>query len=522
MPPEALSSPPLRRFAVSLPDAWRQSLLMLGSAWIVLIALFLGDWRAMAAQWWDISTYNHILLVPAILAWLVALRRHELARFVPGAWWPGLIVVAGAAFVWVLGSFAGLSLARQLGAVVMLQGAALALLGPRVSAGLAFPLAYMLFLVPFGDELIPLLQLITAQITMALLALSGIPASLEGVFITTPTALFKVAEACSGVKFLIAMSAFAVLAANLCFRSSPRRIVFVAATLALAVLANGVRAWGSVVIAHWRGVEFAVGFDHIFYGWIFFAVIIALVLALGWRWFDRAPDDAQIDVEAIAASPLLARLERFGIGSGIALGATLMLAVGGLAWAAAADRLAAQLPPRVDLPAVEGWQRIDYAPREPWQPRHGGAAHRLLGRYADGQGITVDVSYALYASQGEGHEAGGFGEGALTPESAWDWAQPGPVVAGAQTDRLAAGPVERLCATWYKTGDTVTGSNARLKLANMADRLLLRRRATAVLILSAEENSEHPAEHALTRFVAAIGQGNNGPGVWMDRIAATR
>ena len=519
MPREALAAPHLRRFVVSLPTAWRRPLLLLGAAWIALIALFLGDWRAMAGQWWDTSTYNHVLLVPAILAWLVVLRRRELARLVPQAWWPGLIVVAGAAFVWVLGSFAGLSLARQLGTVVMLQGAALALLGPRASAGLAFPLAYMLFLVPFGDELIPALQLITAQITMALLALSGIPASLEGVFITTPTALFKVAEACSGVKFLIAMSAFAVLAANLCFRTWPRRVLFVAATLALAVLANGVRAWGTVIVAHYRGVEFASGFDHIFYGWIFFAVVIALVLALGWRWFDRAPDDPQIDAAGIAASPLLTRLARWRMGSQLALAATLALALGGMAWAAAADRLAAPLPSRVDLPAVAGWQRIDYAPRVWWQPRHAGAAHRLLGRYADAQGHTVDVSYALYADQGEGHEAGGFGEGALTPESAWDWAQHGPALAGVGTERLmATGGIERLCATWYMTGTTLTGSNARLKLANMADRLLLRRRATAVLILSAEERPGYPATRALTRFVAATG----GPGVWMDRIAATR
>ena len=102
---------------------WRAALLRLGAAWLALLLLFGRDWLAMVDQWWNSSTYNHILLVPAILAWLVALRRHELARLVPGAWWPGLIVVAGAAFVWVLGSFAGLSLARQLGAVVILQGA---------------------------------------------------------------------------------------------------------------------------------------------------------------------------------------------------------------------------------------------------------------------------------------------------------------------------------------------------------------------------------------------------------------
>ena len=518
MPPEALAAPQLRRFVVSLSTVWRRPLLLLGAAWLALIALFFADWRAMAGQWWDTSTYNHVLLVPAILAWLVALRRHELAKLAPQAWWPGLIVVAGAAFVWVLGSFAGLSLARQLGAVALLQGAALALLGPRASAGLAFPLAYMLFLVPFGDELVPLLQLITARITMSLLALSGIPASLEGVFITTPTALFKVAEACSGVKFLVAMSAFAVLAANLCFRAWPRRIVFVGCTLALAVLANGVRAWGTVIVAHYRGIAFASGFDHIFYGWIFFAAVIALVLALGWRWFDRAPDEPQIDAAAINASPVLARLAQWRIGSAAALAVTLALALGGMAWAATADRLAARLPARIELPGVDGWQRVDYAPKVWWAPRHGGANHRLLGRFADAQGHTVDVSYALYASQGEGHEAGGFGEGALTIESAWDWAQPGPALAGAKTDRLTAGLVERVCATWYKTGDTVTGSNARLKLANMADRLLLRRRATAVLIVSAEERPGLPAEQALTRFIAATG----GPGAWIDRVAATR
>lgn len=519
MPPEGLLAPRFRPWTIALPEAWRRPLAMLAVAWLALIALFFGDWAAMAAQWWDISTYNHVLLVPAILAWLVALRRHELARLVPEGWWPGLIVLAGAAFVWVLGSFAGLSLARQLGAVAMLQGTALALLGPRVAAGLAFPFGYMLFLVPFGDELVPLLQAVTARLTMTLLALSGIPAVLEGVLIATPTGLFKVAEACSGVKFLIAMCAFAVLTANLCFRSWPRRVLFVAATLVLAVLANGVRAWGTVVIAHNFGIASAVGFDHVVFGWIFFALVIALALGLGWRWFDRSPDDPQVDAGAIAASPTLAALANFRIGHASALAASLTIAVAGLGWAATADRLAARLPPRIGLPAVPGWQRIDYAPRVWWQPRHAGADHRLLGRYADAQGNTVDVSYALYASQNEGREAGGFGEGALTPDSAWGRADSGPALSGAKTDRLAAaGDVVRLSATWYKTGGFVTGSNARLKLANMVDRLLLRRRATAVLILSAEERPGHPADRALTRFVAATGA----PGAWMDRVAATR
>ena len=93
----------------------------LAAAWLLLIALFFPDWRDMAALWWNISTYNHILLIPAIVAWLVSLRWTELEKFTPQAWAPGLALVALALLLWVAGSFAGLSLARQLGAVVMLQ-----------------------------------------------------------------------------------------------------------------------------------------------------------------------------------------------------------------------------------------------------------------------------------------------------------------------------------------------------------------------------------------------------------------
>ncbi|MCA1661721.1 MAG: exosortase A [Novosphingobium sp.] len=518
MPPDAILAAGSPRWD-ALPHAWRAPLGALVLAWVGLIALFGREWRDMAAQWWDISTYNHVLLVPAILAWLVALRRRELARLTPQAWGPGLLFVAAAALLWVLGSFAGVSLARQLGAVAMLQGATLCLLGPRVAAGLAFPLGYMLFLVPAGEELVPLLQLQTARMTMALLALSGIPALLDGIFITTQAGYFKVAEACSGIKFLIAMTAFAALAANLCFRSWPRRVGFVAGALTISVLANGVRAWGTIVVAEVRGIEFAAGFDHILYGWLFFAAVIVLVLAAGWRWFDRAPADPPIDARAILASKHLAALSAHPFKRETTLIAIAALALGAFGWAAAADRLTAPLPAAIDLPDVPGWQRADYAPAVWWEPRHRGADHRLLGRYANAAGDRVDVSFALYASQGEGREAGGFGEGAVTPDSDWAWAAFEAPLREGRAERLEApGPVQRIAVTWYRSGNATMSSNLRLRLGAIADKLLLRRRATAALIVSAEQRPERPARRAVERFVAATGD----PGAWMDRVAANR
>ncbi len=520
MPPEVRSRLLARIEAAgwfgAWPEAWRGAALRLGLTWLALIALFHADWVAMAGQWWNSSTYTHILVVPAIVAWLAWTLAPELARLRPQAWWPGLIAFAGAAFLWLLGGVSGFALASQAGAVAMLIAAALVLLGPKASAGLAFPLGYMAFLVPFGDELVPPLQLITAELTIALVGISGIPAAIDGVFIETPAGLFEVAEACSGVKFLIAMIAFGVLVAGLCFRSWPRRIAFLALAIVLPILANGVRAWGTIFAAQYIGAERATGIDHLIYGWIFFAVVMGLTLALAWRFFDRPADDPMIDVAAIEASPLLSRLERLSLPrpwplAGMALPALLVFG-----WATAADRLHAPLPERIALPEVAGWQRVDYDPQVWWEPRATGAEHRLLGRYRDGQGRQVDVFFALYASQSDGKEAGGFGEGALTPDTAWAWLSPGPPFADAKSDRLlGAGRHGRLAETTYRTGGVVTGSNLRLKLANIADRLRLRARPTMLLILSSEEPQAEGSLRAFRQSAGPLGE-------WMDRMAQVR
>ncbi len=518
MPPEAVLTEGEARAALAA-DPWRRALLLLGGTWLALIALFAADWGKMFSQWWDSSTYNHVLLVPAILGWLVWLRLPELRKLTPRGWWPGLLLVTGAVLIWVLGAFAGFDLFRQTGAVALLPATALLMLGPRVGAGLWFPLCYSAFLVPFGDELVPLLQMVTAKITIALVHLSGTPARIDGVFIDTPAGLFEVAEACSGVKFLIAMVALGVLVCNVCFKAWRRRIAFMALCVAAPILANGVRAWGTIFAAQYVGVEKAAGIDHIIYGWIFFAVVIAAVLGLSWRFFDRAIDDPMIDAAAIEADLRLARLARMGIPALAALLGTFALVLGGQAWARAADALSSPLPQQIYLPEVPGWQRVDYKPQVWWEPRASGADHRLLGRYADAAGNEVDVFVALYSAQDEGKEAGGFGEGALRPDSDWAWQGDGPPAPLARSERLLAqGKVVRIAQTWYRSGDMLGGSNARLKLANIADRLLLRARPTTMLILSAEARPGHDPARALEAFRLSTGE----LAPWMDRMARLR
>ena len=166
-PESALRFPPLQGFAERIAPHWRRPLRHMLVVFAALIVLFVRDWAAMADQWWNSSTYNHVLFVPAIVVWLVVMRAPQLAAMRPTAWWPGLILLAGAAVIWLLGAVSGLNLARHLGAVLVLEAAVITLMGSRVALALLFPLAYALFLVPFGDELVPPLQMLTAKITIA-------------------------------------------------------------------------------------------------------------------------------------------------------------------------------------------------------------------------------------------------------------------------------------------------------------------------------------------------------------------
>ncbi|WP_246034392.1 exosortase A [Qipengyuania marisflavi] len=274
-----------------------------------LFALTFADWREMAHQWWDIDTYSHILLIPPIIAWLVWIRRAALAAVGPRNWWLGLAWLLAGLALWLAGRSMDINTFAQAGAVIALQGAVLTTLGLRTGLLLAFPLAYAFFLVPFGDEIIPPLQTITAILATTLTQWSGIETVANGILIDTPAGLFIVAEECSGVKFLIAMVALGVLVAWSSFTSWRRRALFLLACVIVPILANGVRAWATIFIAQYIGAEAAGSFDHIIYGWVFFAIIIALVLGAAWRWFEREPEDAGWSVAEIADMPAVARWE---------------------------------------------------------------------------------------------------------------------------------------------------------------------------------------------------------------------
>ncbi|UUZ51375.1 exosortase [Massilia sp. B-10] len=113
----------------------------------------------------------------------------------------------------------------------------------------------------------------------------------NGTHFELPTGNWSVVEACSGVRYLISSVTIGCLYAYLTYRSKLRRAVFIAASIVVPVIANGLRAYMIVMIGHTSNMALATGVDHLIYGWIFFGIVMFIMFWIGSYW--RQDTDAE-------------------------------------------------------------------------------------------------------------------------------------------------------------------------------------------------------------------------------------
>lgn len=140
---------------------------------------------------------------------------------------------------------------------------------------------FLFFAVPFGTEFIIPLQNFTANVSVFLLKLSGVDVVYEGIHITTPRIKFYVAEACAGLRFLIANIFICYMYAYFHFRTKKSWIMFGIISIAIPIIGNCLRVYSVMMIGYYTNGEYATGVDHIVYGWGFFTVLAFINLMIG-------------------------------------------------------------------------------------------------------------------------------------------------------------------------------------------------------------------------------------------------
>jgi exosortase len=239
----------------------------------------------LAKTWWSADHMSHGFLVPVVSLFLASGRARELAALPaqgdPRAL-PALalsLLVAFAGYLSPSMTLAGLGVVGSVVSGIWLRR------GAAWVAALAFPLAFLLFMVPPPEEwhrpLVVWLQNWASSASVSLLYQLGVPAYLEGYVIQLPGDVrVEVAEACSGATSLYTLTALGVLIAFVSLRRWPTRLALIALVLPAALAGNLVRVVVTVLLCREIGVTRATtGWVHTGLGLSIYVVAVGLLLA---------------------------------------------------------------------------------------------------------------------------------------------------------------------------------------------------------------------------------------------------
>jgi exosortase len=261
---------------------WRVQVGLLAGAFSYLYGFVLPP---LITDWSDDPNYSHGFLVPVLSAYFVWERRYKLRGVIqqPQSWGV-LLLLAGVCMLFLGHIGAELFLMRS-SMIVVITGLVVYLCGWKILQGLAFPLTYLLFMIPLPAIILNTitfpLQLLAAKLSTASLQLIGLPVYREGNIIFLPHSTLEIVEACSGIRSLVSLLALAVVFAYMTQRHTGKRWVLVASAIPIALVANAFRIWGTGVLAFLYGTKIAEGFYHTFAGWLVFVVAFVLLLSEG-------------------------------------------------------------------------------------------------------------------------------------------------------------------------------------------------------------------------------------------------
>ena len=398
MTPSAQSARP------ELPGAGARRLWPRVALILVLGLAFLPQWLDLAHLWQSEMVYSHGWLIAGVCAWLClggtgdnppARTRSRLA------WLP----LAGLLPFFVLVQFARLDLAQQAMLPVLGLAFVYGVYGtPGVRRAL-FPAGYFLLAIPLWDALIPALQWLTVHANALALAALGIPASIQGDFVTVPAGVFEIADGCAGSHFFVVALAVSSLEAYLARGGKARTLTSLGLALTLSLVANWLRVLIIILRGNATHMQTSLIRDHYWFGWFLFAGALGVYFLL-LRAFDQRHPLKPLPAPEPAPSP--------GPGPSwpVLLPGVLLLALVGvnglvrhLAWQATDVRLAAD-------PVLTAPFRGPVLQDLDWRPSFAGAAAESLATYRSEAG-PVSYYRAVYGEQHSGAKLVGYGNRVL-------------------------------------------------------------------------------------------------------------
>lgn len=293
--------PPTFRDVLLAPPFLASALLVLGAFVAVFHQWFLKQHQHSATQ---IEDWGHAYVIPLISGYMVWQRRDAIMAARPRVFWPGVLpVVLGLVcyFFFIVGvpnhMFQGFSL------ILTLFGVLLLLLGPTMMRGLFLPISYLVFGVTIAEMIMIKitfqLQQIAAQGAYYVLSvigkLGGFMVDVAGNTLMIVDSAGKphdldVAEACSGMRMVIAFIALATAVALLSCKHWWQRTALILLAIPVAVLMNVARV-AVLGLASLVDQDLAAGDAHMLIGTVLLLPGLGLFMLVVWALHKAVPEE---------------------------------------------------------------------------------------------------------------------------------------------------------------------------------------------------------------------------------------
>jgi exosortase B len=248
------------------------------------LLLLLPTVLTLSRQIWQSDEQGHGPIIGAVSFWLMWTRRRAVidAPYQPANWLGGVLFVVAMVF-YALGRSQQIIQGEVLG--IIIAGAALLLLlrGVQALRAVAFPLIFLLFLVPLPGVLVQAmtipLKTAVSYVAEVLLHWAGYPIARSGVILSVGPYQLLVADACAGLNSLFTLEALGLLYLNLLgYTSKVRNLTLAILVVPISFIANVIRVIILILVTYHLGDEAGQGFVHTFAGMVLFVVGLSMML----------------------------------------------------------------------------------------------------------------------------------------------------------------------------------------------------------------------------------------------------
>ena len=483
--------------------------------WIGLVSL---------AKAWATPEYSHGPLIPLISLYLFLreLRHAPEPAASPVIRWPGLVVIALALILAVLGNLARIADIVTYTMILWACGVMLVVFGWHRGIRHQLPVLHLIFMLPLPQflywKLTILLQTYSSQLGVWFIDLAGVSVFLEGNVIDLGVYKLQVAEACSGLRYLFPILSFSYLFSILYRGPLWHKAVLLLSAAPLTVLMNSVRIGIIGIMVDRYGIEQAEGFLHFFEGWVIFLICIAILfgMAIGLQRLtaNPLPLSQAIDLDTDGFIPILRRI--FGIKGSVILTAAMALTIAiSLTWA---NQRPGDVPniarePFALFPRQIGDWSGSTALLDANVERVLGASDYLNATYATSQNPgVINMFVAFYNKQTDGSgihspevclPVGGWEIFSLTPQTV-DFTAAGYGTFEVNRAVIQKGLSKQLVYYWFEQRGKRMVNDFRAKLSVVYDGLTIGRTDGALIRYVtpiAEDETEQEAEARLMGFI---------------------